>query len=241
VLVDGGDPRFAGPRRRLGVVLQSMGFPNYLKVGELVSGAAIRGGQQASAAGPVLAELELAELANRRAAKLSGGQQRRVQLAMALVTEPDLLVLDEPTASLDVPARRRFWQLIANRRAAGVGVLVTTHLIEESASVADRVVVLDHGRVLADADPDTLVSRLPDRTVLARTKLTPEEIGRMPGVLSVTVEHDLTQIRTRGPEQLLRTLLAADPGLDRLRVQDAGLDEAVLGLIEGGERLEVSA
>jgi len=174
----------------------------------------------------------LTELAGRRAAKLSGGQKQRLQLAMALVTEPALLVLDEPTAGLDVAARRRFWRILAERRARGVGVLVTTHLIEESAAVADRVVVLDHGRVIAAGQPDELITRLPDRTVVVRTGMDHDRLRRLPGVMSISVDGELVRLQTRTPEALLRILLADDPDLADLRVETAGLEEAVIGLTE---------
>ncbi|MGW3141247.1 ABC transporter ATP-binding protein [Streptomyces sp. NPDC001139] len=235
VRILGGDPRRAATRRRLGVAQQALGFPNTLTVNELVTGAAVRGGRRAAAAGPILAELGLTDLASRRVPKLSGGQKQRVQLAMALVTEPDLLILDEPTVGLDTMARRHFWQILARRRAQGTAVLVTTHLIEESAAVADRVVVLDRGRVLADAPPQELVSRLPDRTVTARTGMDQAELERLPDVLSVRHEHDLVKIQTRSPEDLLRVLLDRDPALSELRVQDAGLEEAVVALTAGEE------
>ena len=234
VRVCGGDPRIASTRRNLGVVQQSLGFPNTLKVAELVTGAAVRAGVPRSAAGPVMAELDLTDLAGRRAAKLSGGQKQRLQLAMALVAEPRLLVLDEPTAGLDVPARRRFWQILAERRERGTGVLLTTHLIEESSAVADRVVVLDRGRVLAEGTPDELVARLPDRTVIARTSLVRTRLEAIPGVVSVRDDGEHVHLGTRTPEALLRVLLAEDPGLTDLRVEGAGLEEAVAGLIERG-------
>jgi ABC-2 type transport system ATP-binding protein len=234
VRVCGGDPRTASTRRQLGVVQQSLGFPNTLKVVELVTGAAVRAGAPRSAAGPVMAGLDLTELAGRRAAKLSGGQKQRVQLAMALVADPRLLVLDEPTAGLDVPARKRFWQLLAERRARVTGVLVTTHLIEETSAVADRVVVLDRGRVLATGTPDELVARLPDRTVIARTALGRDRLAALPGVVSVRDDGGHVRLGTRAPEALLRVLLAEDLGVSDLRVEGAGLEEAVAGLIERG-------
>jgi ABC-2 type transport system ATP-binding protein len=200
-----------------------------------VTGAAIRGGLRAAAAGPILAELGLTELAPRRVTKLSGGQKQRVQLAMALVTEPTLLVLDEPTVGLDTPARRHFWQILQRRREQGAAVLVTTHLIEESAAVADRVVVLDRGKVLADAPPAELVSRLPDRTVTVKTGLEQSELERLPGVLSIRHEHEKVKLQPQSPEDLLRVLLARDPALSDLRVEDAGLEEAVLALTEDAE------
>ena len=235
VRILGGDPRRANTRRKLGVAQQTLGFPNTLTVNELVTGAAIRGGLRAAAAGPILAELGLTELAPRRVTKLSGGQKQRVQLAMALVTEPTLLVLDEPTVGLDTPARRHFWQILQRRREQGAAVLVTTHLIEESAAVADRVVVLDRGKVLADAPPAELVSRLPDRTVTVKTGLEQSELERLPGVLSIRHEHEKVKLQTQSPEDLLRVLLARDPALSDLRVEDAGLEEAVLALTEDAE------
>ncbi|RKT19893.1 ABC-2 type transport system ATP-binding protein [Streptomyces sp. 1114.5] len=238
VRILGGDPRRAKTRRHLGVAQQTLGFPSTLTVSELVGGAAVRGGLRAAAAGPVLAELGLTELARRRASKLSGGQKQRVQLAMALVTDPALLVLDEPTVGLDTQARRHFWQILAQRRAQGTAVLVTTHLIEESGTVADRVVVLDRGRILADAPPQELVSRLPDRTVTVRTALDPDGLERLPGVLRVGRERDLVTIQTRSPEQLLRLLLEQDPELSELRVQDVGLAEAVVALTDHREPSE---
>jgi ABC-2 type transport system ATP-binding protein len=226
----GGDPRHASTRRNLGVVQQSLGFPTTLKVRELVAGAAVRAGRPRHAAGPVMAELELTEFAGRRAVKLSGGQRQRLQLAMALVSDPALLVLDEPTAGLDVASRRKFWSIVAARRSRGTGVLVTTHLIEESAAVADRVVVLDQGRVLAEGTPDELIAVLPDRTVIATTLLDDARLLALPGVLSMSREQSLVRLRTRTPEAALRVLLAEDPTLSDLRVEHAGLEEAVVSI-----------
>ncbi len=230
VALVGGDPRVAASRRSLGVVQQSLGFPTTLKVRELVVGAAVRAGLPRSAAGPVMAELGLDDLAGRRAVKLSGGQRQRLQLAMALVGSPALLVLDEPTVGLDVVARRAFWGIVADRRARGVGVLVTTHLIEESAAVADRVVVLDKGRVVASGTPDELIAVLPDRTVIATTALTDAALLALPGVLSMSREGTRVRLRTRAPEAALRVLLVEDPALADLRVEHAGLEEAVVSI-----------
>ncbi|MEO6083376.1 MAG: ABC transporter ATP-binding protein [Umezawaea sp.] len=228
--IAGGDPRVAATRRELGVVQQSLGFPTTAKVRELVVGAAVRAGLPRSAAGPVLAELGLAELAGRRAVKLSGGQRQRLQLAMALAGAPALLVLDEPTVGLDVAARRAFWATLAERRARGVGVLVTTHLIEESAAVADRVVVVDKGRIVASGTPDELIALLPDRTVVVTTALDDSRLLALPGVLSMSREGSRVRLRTRSPEAALRVLLAEDASVSGLRVESAGLEEAVVSI-----------
>lgn len=238
--LDGGDPRDPRSRRRLGVVQQSLGFPTTLKVGELVTGAAIRAGRTRRAVPPVLAELELTDLAGRRAAKLSGGQKQRLQLAMALVSDPVLLVLDEPTEGLDLVARKTFWRMIATRRSRGTGVLVTTHLIDEAGAVADRVLLLDHGRLVAAGTPEGLIANLPDRTVVARTRMNDAQLAHLPGVASVDREGERVRIATRSPEALLRGWLAADPELAELRIEGAGLSEAVGFLTEQARRQEVA-
>ncbi|MGH8910976.1 MAG: ABC transporter ATP-binding protein, partial [Acidimicrobiia bacterium] len=169
--VAGGNPRRAETRRRLGVVQQAVGFPRSLTVGEIVGGAAARRGCPPEAASQAIAEMGLAGLEKRRAAKLSGGQQQRLQLAMGLVTDPVLLVLDEPTEGLDVEARRRFWNTIRRRLDDGAGVLITTHLVDEAAAVADRVVVVDQGRVIAEGTPDELRRTFADRRIEVQTKV----------------------------------------------------------------------
>ncbi len=243
VRLAGADPRVASTRRNLGVVQQSVGLPKTLKVGELVAGVAVRARAPRSAAGPVLAEPGPTELAGRRAVKLSGGQTQRLQLAMALVGDPALLVLDEPTVGLDTEARRAFWRTLEARRARGTAILLTTHLIEESAATADRVVVIDGGRVLASDRPSALTARLPDRTVIARTRLDQQALLALPGVVSVTTDGepgtggprgDRVRLATRAPEDLLRRLLVEDPTLTDLRVEGAGLEQAVLSLTAPG-------
>ena len=209
VRVCGGDPRLAVTRRHIGVVQQSMGFPRALTVAELVRGAAVRAGRPVAAVGPVLAEVGVTELARRRTAKLSGGQQQRVALAMALVGDPELLLLDEPTVGLDVASRRAFWQVLAQRRDAGVGIVLTTHILDEAAAMADRVVVLHHGRVVAEDSPTGLTARLADRTITARTGLAADDLRALPGVLTVTRDGDRVRVTTAEPERVLRAWLMA--------------------------------
>jgi ABC-2 type transport system ATP-binding protein len=217
-----------------------MGFPRTETVAELVRGAAVRAGQPGAAAGPVLTEVGISELARRRVAKLSGGQRQRVALAMALVGDPDLLLLDEPTVGLDVTARRAFWQTIAARRDAGVGIVLTTHIVEEAAAVADRVVVLHGGAVVAADTPAGLRALLPDRTVTARTRLDDATLRALPGVLSVHRDGDRVLVSTTTPEAVLRRWLRDDPALADLRVEGAGLEQALIALT-GDDREEVTA
>ncbi|WP_300018753.1 ABC transporter ATP-binding protein [Pseudonocardia sp.] len=230
VAVCGTDPRRAATRRRLGVVQQEMGFPRTETVGELVRGAAVRAGRPAAAAGPVLAEVGISELRPRRAGKLSGGQQQRVALAMALVGDPALLLLDEPTVGLDVAARRAFWRNLAQRRDAGVGIVLTTHIVEEAAAVADRVVVLHRGRVVASDTPAGLTALLTDRTITARTALDDATLRALPGVASVRRDGDRVRLGTTEPEQVLRAWLPTDHTVADLRVEGAGLEQALVAL-----------
>ena len=188
----------------------------------------------------VLAEVGLLDLTKRRVTELSGGQQQRLQLAMSLVVDPTLLVLDEPTVGLDIDARRRFWATLAARRDRGTAVLLTTHQIEEAAAVADRVVVLHQGTVIASGSPADLTAQLPDRTVTARTALRDSELRALPDVLDVTVADGRMRAASARPEATVRALLAADPTLDDLRVEGASLEQAIVSMT-AQESQEVAA
>ncbi|WNB84634.1 ABC transporter ATP-binding protein [Cellulomonas sp. ATA003] len=230
VRIDGADPRLPATRRRLGVVHQHAGFPRTLSVRELVGGWAVRAGRPASDADAVLTEVGLQKLTRRRVTELSGGQQQRLQLAMALVVDPTLLVLDEPTVGLDIEARRRFWTTLAARRDRGTAVLLTTHQIEEAAGVADRVVVLHEGAVIASGRPADLTAQLPDRAVSARTVLREDELGSLPGVLDVAVVDGRMRAISGRAEATVRALLAADPAVTDLRVEGATLEQAIVAM-----------
>jgi len=233
--VAGGNPRSAETRRRLGVVQQAVGFPRSLTVGEIVGGAAARRGLPPEAASGAIAEMGLAGLENRRAAQLSGGQQQRLQLAMGLVADPVLLVLDEPTVGLDVEARRRFWDMIRRRLDNGAGVLITTHLVDEAAAVADRVVVVDRGRIVAEGTPDELRRTLPDRRITVRTKVPEIVIRTFDSVESVELRDGRTVITTTDSEQVVRTLLGLDPGANDLTVATASLEEVLIAVTQKQE------
>lgn len=235
--VAGGNPRRAETRRRLGVVQQAVGFPRSLTVGEIVGGAAARRGCPPGAASQAIAEMGLTGLEKRRAAKLSGGQQQRLQLAMGLVADPVLLVLDEPTEGLDVEARRRFWDTIRRRLADGAGVLITTHLVDEAAAVADRVVVIDRGRVVAEGTPDELRRTLPDRRISVQTKLPVSVIRTFDSVGTVELRDGRTVIAAADSEQVVRTLLDLDPEANDLTVATASLEEVLIAMTHHEEVL----
>ncbi len=237
VSVAGGDPASAIVRQRLGVVQQDVGFPRTLTVAEVVEGAAARAGGAPGTAQRTMNEMGLDMVRKRRASDLSGGQQQRLQLAMSLVADPVLLVLDEPTVGLDVAARRAFWQTLAERRRRGTGILLTTHIVEEAATIADRIVVLDAGRVVAEGTPDELKRLLPGRRISARTKVPVEAIRAVDEVVTATAADDRMVITAIHAEPVIRVLLELDHNLSDLEVATPSLDEVLFQLTSDKEEV----
>ncbi|HEY7941204.1 MAG TPA: ABC transporter ATP-binding protein [Candidatus Limnocylindrales bacterium] len=157
VRVFGLDPRRDGPRirARCGVMLQRADLWNQARVIEAVRLFAAFY-PHALDPGEVLEQVGLAERRDARYRTLSGGERQRLALALAIVGRPDLAILDEPTASMDVTARRATWDLLRRSRDDGASVLLTTHLLEEAELLADRVVIIDRGRLLAAGTPADL-------------------------------------------------------------------------------------
>jgi ABC-2 type transport system ATP-binding protein len=157
VSVLGHDPAERAPdlRARVGIVLQSSGTYRYLTVRESVAHWA---GLYAAPrdVDEVISIVGLAEAAEQRAGKLSGGQQRRLDLALALVGDPELIFLDEPTTGFDPAARRTAWDTVRSLRELGKTVLLTTHYLDEAQALADRVAIIKDGRILADGPPASL-------------------------------------------------------------------------------------
>lgn len=230
VRVAGGSPARAEVRRRLGVVQQDVGFPSTLTVREIVEGAAARAGAGKDRAKAAMTEMGLADLARRRASNLSGGQQQRLQLAMGLVADPALLVLDEPTVGLDAASRKAFWATLEERRNRGTGILLTTHIVEEAAALADRIVVLHKGRVVAEGTPSELQRTLPGRRVTARTSVPAEVLRAVDGVVSVTAGDGEVDIAATIAEPVVRTMLELDPTTSDLVVATAPLDDVLIAL-----------
>jgi ABC-2 type transport system ATP-binding protein len=158
VRVLGGDPRAPAVRRALGTALQDVGVPATLRVEELVRFVAAHFAN-AAPIGELLARFGLDRVATRQAGGLSGGQRRRLALALAFAGRPPLVILDEPTASLDPDGRAAVWAASDDLRHAGGTVVVATHDLHEAEAAADRVVVVDAGRVVADGSPRALAAR----------------------------------------------------------------------------------
>ncbi len=212
-------------RRRIGVMLQQAQLPERLQVGELLALTCSWYSEPRSIADCVaLAGLD--GLLGRRYGRLSGGQQRRVQFALALCGRPRLLFLDEPTTGLDIGARRQVWQAIRALVADGVGILLTTHYLEEAEALADRVVVLDGGRVRAEGGVAEIRARVAQRRIHCRSRLPVAVVASWPGVREAARVDDRLVIVAAQAEAVVRRLLAEDPQLQDLEVQRAGLADA---------------
>jgi ABC-2 type transport system ATP-binding protein len=175
-----------------------------------------------------------ADLADRWTTKLSGGQTQRVRFAIALVANPDLLLLDEPTAALDVEARRDFWSSIRGVAARGKTVIFATHYLEEADAFADRIVLLGCGTVVADGPPSELKSRVGARTIRATLPGADlDTLRELPGVIGVERRADVAVLTCSDAEAALRALLHQFPSAPDVEVRGAGLEEAFLALTAG--------
>jgi ABC-2 type transport system ATP-binding protein len=242
-LLFGGEPRGTAARLRTGAMLQVSKVPETLKVREHI--------RLISSYYPcplpereVLAAAGLEGIENRLFGKLSGGQRQRVLFALALCGDPDLMFLDEPTVGLDVEARRAFWAVIGEKAAQGRSVLLTTHYLEEADALADRIVMIGRGRVIAEGTPAEIKSRVVGRKVRCRTVLTPAEVAALPGVRGardVRRVGELTELFTAEAERAVFELLRRDPSLSALEVRGADLEEAFLTLTQSNSEEEVAA
>ncbi|WP_061294674.1 ABC transporter ATP-binding protein [Herbidospora cretacea] len=173
----------------------------------------------------------LTDLAGRRAGRLSGGQAQRVRFAMAVAGAPEVLVLDEPTAALDVEARRAFWAAIRRYAAGGRTVLFATHHLDEADENADRVVVVARGRIVADATPAEIKQRAGGRTVRFTLGGRPAAgLERLPGVTAVEVTGDVATLRTADPDTVVAALYGAGLTVRDLEITTPALEDAFLSL-----------
>lgn len=230
----GQDPQQQAARRGIGVMLQSAELPDTLSVAELVRlTASYYPAPRGLAETAALAGVE--DLLQRRYGRLSGGQQRRVQFALAICGRPQLLFLDEPSVGLDLPARQQLWASVRTLVAEGAGVVLTTHYLEEAEALADRVCVMLRGRIISDGSVDALRARVVQRTIRCTTSLEVETVAGWPGVLQAQRERTCLQLSSDRVESVVRRLLDADPGLSGLEVQPAGLGEAFIDLTSNSD------
>ena len=221
----GGSPLDVQSRRDIGVMMQEVGLEPTLRVRELVDLASsyYPNGMSAREA---LDLTGTSPLANRAYAKLSGGQKRQVQFAIAICGRPKLLFLDEPTVGLDVQAREIMWATIRKLVAEGCAIVLTTHYLEEAEALADRVVVLANGNVIASGTVEEMRSLVSRKHISCSTSLNVDDVRAWPDVVATWKEGARVQITAVDAEAVVRRLLAADPTVRNLEVRLAGLSEA---------------
>ncbi|MEU5549107.1 MULTISPECIES: ABC transporter ATP-binding protein [unclassified Micromonospora] len=221
----GGDPRDAANRQRIGVTPQETGLPATLRVGEVVDFVS------AHYPDPVprdelLDRFGLTDQLKRQTGGLSGGQKRRLAVALAFVGRPRLVLLDEPTTGLDVEARHTLWNAIRSFHADGGTVLLSSHYLEEVETLARRIVVIGHGRVLADDSVDAVRAVVGVR----RVSLTTDALPTLPGVVRTEHVDGRTHLLTADADQLVRDLVTSGVDFRDLEVRPTSLEEAFLAI-----------
>ncbi len=224
-------PRNPGLLPRIGVQLQSTAFFERLTAREQIRTMASLYAVGPDVADGWLERVGLGDKADTRVGDLSGGQAQRLSIACALVHDPEVVFLDEPTAALDPQARRNLWELLAGLNDSGRTVVLTTHYMDEAEALCDRVAIIDHGRILELDTPANLVRGLdaPTRITVATGQLSPEEAGAIDGVDEVTEDPAGVVLSTREPVAVL-TALAQQERLAGIQVQTGTLEDVFLSL-----------
>jgi ABC-2 type transport system ATP-binding protein len=216
---------------RIGVQLQANSFFEKLTAREQLQTFASLYGYGKGAAEHMLELVGLADKADTREDKLSGGQRQRLSIACALVHQPDVVFLDEPTAALDPQARRNLWDVLRDIQGTGRTIVYTTHYLDEAEALCDRVAIMDHGKILALDAPAKLVRGLdaPTHISLLRGVISAAEAGALPGVDEVSENEVTIRILTRDPTPVLAALAERD-ALEGLAVRRATLEDVFLQL-----------
>ncbi len=235
VRVFGSSPETVEVRGRLGAMLQESGVPRLLKVGELIRLFSSYY-PYALPTDRVLALSGLTELENRRVDGLSGGQRQRLYFALAVCGDPDLIFLDEPTAGMDVESRRRFWNEIRALTELGKTLLFATHFLEEADALATRIVVIDHGRVVAEGSPAHIKAHAGGKRVRVRGTLDLDAVRGWPGVQRVDLTGGYVEIQTTDAEETLRRIFTGGNSVDDVTVDDVELESAFLNLTSEATR-----
>jgi ABC-2 type transport system ATP-binding protein len=212
-------------RRRIGVMMQEVMLPGVMRPRELL--------QQVASYYPfpydvdeVITRLSLENLLKRPYGKLSGGQKRQVQFALAICGRPELLFLDEPTAGVDVQSREALWKIMRELRHEGCSIVLTTHYLEEAEALADRVAVMARGRLITTGSVNDIRAHVSRKQVSCVSRLAPDIVRAWPEVAQVAMDRDRLQISTLNAEALLVRLFREDPQLSDIEVKRAGLAEA---------------
>ncbi len=231
VRVLGRDPRDADARTRIGAMLQVSRVPEMLRVREHIDLFRSYYPSPLPAA-EVIRVAKLDGITEQMFGKLSGGQKQRTLFALALCGNPDLIFLDEPTVGMDIESRRAMWDQVRALSAAGKTVLLTTHYLEEADMLANRIVVINKGRLLCEGTPAEIKHRVSGRRIRCITQLDPEFLQALPSVSDVQQDREAVVILAEHPEKVVREMLLRDETLHGLEVSAAALEDAFLALTQ---------
>ncbi len=230
VSVFGTTPERAVGAGRVGAMLQTGGLLRDLTVRELVT---MMGSLYPNQLGvdEALEHARVTELADRRTERLSGGETQRVRFAIGLVSNPDLLVLDEPTVGMDVEARHSFWTTVRAFASRGRTVLFATHYLDEADAYADRAVLMARGSVVADGPTTEIKAMVGTRTIRATlADVALDELAKLPGVTNAERRGEAVTLSCSDSDAAIRALVAAYPDARDFEIRGAGLEEAFLRL-----------
>jgi ABC-2 type transport system ATP-binding protein len=232
----GSDPYHAVKTGRVGAMLQSGGLMPEVTVRELVQ--LVTGLQPRPVPVPTtLRRAGIESIADQRVDRLSGGQTQRVRFALAIVGDCDLIVLDEPTTAMDVETRRRFWGSMKEEVAEGKTLLFATHYLEEADQAADRILVINRGRLLADGTPAEIKERAGAKRISFRLDSVDEPfLLGLPGLVSLDVRGDVVQIQSSDSDATLYALLDAGYRPREVEIGSLGLEQAFLAITAEDDR-----
>lgn len=229
----GTDPVTAVRAGRVGAMLQSGALLPDVTVKALISTFASLHRHPMSVT-EALGRAEITEIAGQKTTKLSGGQAQRVRYALALVPDPDLLVLDEPTVGMDVEVRRAFWASMRDFTGSGRTVLFATHYLEEADDFADRVVVLARGRIVADGTGAQIKATVTGRTISAVVDADPAAVAALAGVSAVERQGSRYLLHCNDSDLAIRSLVAQFGDAHDIEISAGNLEDAFLELTGAG-------
>ena len=232
----GSDPYHAVKSGNVGAMLQSGGLMPEVTVRELVTLVAGLHPRPVPVA-TTLRRAGVEEVASQRVDRLSGGQTQRVRFALAIAGESDLIVLDEPTTAMDVETRQRFWAQMKEEVAEGKTLLFATHYLEEADQAADRILVINRGRLLADGTPAEIKSRAGAKQLSFRLGSVPEAfLLGLPGLVSLDMHGEVVHIQTSDSDKTLYAVLDAGYRPSDIEVSGLGLEQAFLAITAEDDR-----
>jgi ABC-2 type transport system ATP-binding protein len=233
--VFGASPRDAVQSGRIGAMLQTGALIRDLTVRELIAMVASLYPEPLGV-DEAIALTGIEEIADRLTQKLSGGETQRARFAAALVSNPDLLVLDEPTVAMDVEARRAFWATMRELASHGRTVLFATHYLEEADAYADRIILMANGRVVADGPPTEIKAMVGLRHIRATLPAADlADLGALPGVTRAERHGESVSLSCSDSDTAIRALLARYPDASDIEITGAGLEDAFIELTAKGD------